>query len=67
VVPLKPSSTTETVGLTTVHLEAGQRVHIPGDDLSTWVTIDDALPLDGESRLYVKDDGGVVDEAPAAK
>lgn len=50
-----------------MHLEAGQRVHIPGDDLSTWVTIDDALPLDGESRLYVKDDGGVVDEAPAAK
>jgi superfamily II DNA or RNA helicase len=43
-----------------VQLEPGQRVHIPGKELPDWVTIDDAGPIDGGWKLYVKNDVGVI-------
>jgi len=43
-----------------VRFETGQRVHIPGKELPDWVTIDDADPIDGAWKLYVKDDSGVI-------
>jgi hypothetical protein len=43
-----------------VKLEAGQRVHIPGKELTDWVTIDEAVPVDGGWKLYVKDDHGAI-------